>query len=99
MCIRDRSLEVCNIEQRQHGELLYILHSSNSMIASNHHRPGKRVWRGELGASISALLLIFPLFVVAVAPGQTSPPAAGKTVQSGTAPVTGTPSSDVSKYV
>src|ERR1039458_6749259 len=69
------------------------------MIAANHHRPGKRVWRGELGASVSALLLIFLLFVVAVAAGQTSPPAAGKTVQSGAAPVASTPSPDVSKYV
>jgi DmsE family decaheme c-type cytochrome len=102
------------------------------MIAANHHRPGKRVWRGELGASISddvtgpenhlshmaknrrcpigvptqsnlpafrPLLLTFLLFVVAFAPGQTSPPAAGKSVQSGTAPVTGTPSPEVSKYV
>src|ERR1700693_22180 len=102
------------------------------MIAANHHRPGKRVWPGDLGAAISddvtgpenhlshmaknrrcpigvptqsnlpafrPLLLTFLLFVVAFAPGQTSPPAAGKSVQSGTAPVTGTPSPEVSKYV
>jgi DmsE family decaheme c-type cytochrome len=102
------------------------------MIAANHYRPGKRAWRGALGASNSdditspenhlshmaknqrcprglptqsnlaafpALLLIFLLFVVAFAPGQTSTPAAGKSVQSGTATATRAPSPEVSKYV
>jgi DmsE family decaheme c-type cytochrome len=47
------------------------------------------------------LLLIFFLCVVIFAPGQTSPPTPGKTVQSTTAPAAAAPSSspDVSKYV
>src|SRR5579863_4578325 len=69
------------------------------MIAASHDRSGKCVRRGELGVSISVLLFSFLFLVVAFAPGQTSPPTASKTVQSGTAPATGTPYPEVSKYV
>src|SRR5664279_3223104 len=64
------------------------------MIASNHPRPGKRLWLPALRA-----LLFFSFLFVACAQGQTSPPAAGKSVQSGTAPVADTPSPETSKYV
>ena len=49
-------------------------------------------------AAFRVLLSIFIFFVVS-APGQNSAPVPGKSVQSKTAPVAGTPSPEVSKYV
>jgi hypothetical protein len=50
-------------------------------------------------AQSSLLLLIFCLLGVAFAHGQVSPPAAGKSAQSTSAPVPKTPSPEASKYV
>lgn len=85
-----------NIEQRWSDKSLYVTDSSNSMIAANHPGPSEPVWLVALRA---LQLFFFLLLIVAFAHGQASPPAAGKSVQSGAAPVTGTVSPEVSKYV
>ena len=76
------------------------------MIATNHRRPGTYAGRGGLlsPAQSSLLpfrlfLLLFFLFVVVFASGQTSSPAAAKTVQSTSAPAANAPPSEGSKYV
>ena len=69
-------------------------HGSRSL-----HIVTSRNCRRGLPAQSNLLLLIWFLFVVVSASAQTAPTAAGKSVQSSTAPTANAPSPEVSKYV
>jgi hypothetical protein len=89
-----------------HGELRrhdlaedILAHGNHLLRVMRKHRCGAGLPIQSNRPAFRILLAVFFLFVVTFAAGQTSPPAAGESVQSATAPVANTPSPDVSKYV
>src|ERR1700691_6015757 len=89
-----------HVELRRHDLSEDILaHGNHLLRVMRKHRCGPGLPIQSNRPAFRILLSILFLFVVTFAASKTGPPAAGKSVQSATAPVANTPSPDLSKYV